>query len=118
MPVIVILKYNIGTRYLKRGINEIGNVANFVENEQIVIDQSFERNHIPICNSFIQIRGSIPIFWYQEAHVYNPKPAIQINYSDPYYLTTKKHISDMLSKYGSNLFLVNLVKSNEKQPRE
>lgn len=31
-------RLHAGTRYLKRGINESGYVANFVENEQILID--------------------------------------------------------------------------------
>ena len=53
-----------GTRYNARGLNNIlgiddyGNVANFVETEQIL----FYKN---ICCGFIQIRGSLPIFWQQ-----------------------------------------------------
>lgn len=45
-----------GTRYLSRGLDDDGNVANFVETEQLLIfrDQVY---------SFVQIRGSVPLFW-------------------------------------------------------
>lgn len=42
-------------RYQRRGINEDGQVANFVETEQIVIFKRDEINHIA---SFVQTRGS------------------------------------------------------------
>jgi hypothetical protein len=45
--------------YLKPGLDENGNVANFVETEQIVFYKS-------ICCSFVQIRGSVPTFWEQQ----------------------------------------------------
>lgn len=48
----------VGTRFQARGINDDGNVANFVETEQILYyDKKF-------C-SFIQIRGTVPLFWEQ-----------------------------------------------------
>nr|XP_057942470.1 synaptojanin-1 isoform X1 [Doryrhamphus excisus] len=47
-----------GTRFNVRGTNDDGQVANFVETEQaIFLDDSV--------SSFIQIRGSIPLFWEQ-----------------------------------------------------
>ena len=51
-----------GTRYLKRGLNEEGKCANFVETEQIVYCHS-SRDDKPVVSSFIQARGSIPLFW-------------------------------------------------------
>ena len=45
-----------GTRYLSRGLDEDGNVANFVETEQLLIYKDF-------IYSFVQIRGSVPLFW-------------------------------------------------------
>uniref|UniRef100_A0AAZ3NX46 phosphoinositide 5-phosphatase n=1 Tax=Oncorhynchus tshawytscha TaxID=74940 RepID=A0AAZ3NX46_ONCTS len=47
-----------GTRFNVRGANDDGQVANFVETEQVIFldDQ---------VSSFIQIRGSIPLFWEQ-----------------------------------------------------
>ena len=65
-----------GTRYLKRGLNERGKVANFVETEQIVYSTSLALANRPSMSSYVQIRGSIPLFWTQEANPINPKPAI------------------------------------------
>ena len=47
-----------GTRFIDRGIDDNGYVANYVETEQILIYQ----NHL---TSFTQIRGSAPIFFKQ-----------------------------------------------------
>ena len=47
-----------GTRYGRRGIDDNGNVANYVESEQI-----FEISDYKI--AFVQIRGSVPAFWEQ-----------------------------------------------------
>jgi hypothetical protein len=44
-----------GMRYQRRGINEAGDVANFVETEQIVV---FERDDEVHVASFVQTRGS------------------------------------------------------------
>lgn len=52
-----------GVRYLRRGIDHEGNVANFVETEQIVYDPNKSFDDKPVFSSFILIRGSIPIFW-------------------------------------------------------
>ncbi|XP_039410413.1 synaptojanin-1 isoform X8 [Corvus cornix cornix] len=47
-----------GTRFNVRGTNDDGHVANFVETEQVIyLDDSV--------SSFIQIRGSVPLFWEQ-----------------------------------------------------
>ncbi|XP_068187032.1 synaptojanin-1 isoform X2 [Antennarius striatus] len=47
-----------GTRFNVRGTNDDGQVANFVETEQVI----FMDDKV---SSFIQIRGSIPLFWEQ-----------------------------------------------------
>jgi len=52
-----------GPRYLKRGLNEEGRVANFVETEQILYSASDSFDDKPCMSSFVQIRGSIPLFW-------------------------------------------------------
>ena len=54
-----------GTRYLRRGINQEGYVANWVEVEQIVIRHSGMTDTLPYMSSFVQVRGSIPFFWSQ-----------------------------------------------------
>lgn len=62
-------------RYLKRGVNEKGRVANDVETEQIVIEDTQDGNPVRI-SSVVQNRGSIPLFWSQETSRLNIKPDI------------------------------------------
>lgn len=47
-----------GTRFSRRGIDDEGDVANYVESEQILKYDDF-------LISFTQIRGSVPLFWQQ-----------------------------------------------------
>jgi hypothetical protein len=49
-----------GTRFNARGFDDDGNVANFVETEQIICYKHS-------IYSFVQIRGSVPIFWEQKS---------------------------------------------------
>lgn len=58
-------RYRAGTRYLRRGVDEDGKVANYVETEQIMIF----RGHMI---SFVQTRGSVPVFWSQPGYKYRP----------------------------------------------
>lgn len=53
-----------------------GNVGNFVEAEQIVVDLNKGGLGNPVCSSFVQVRGSAPIYWFQETKVVTPKPPI------------------------------------------
>lgn len=62
-------------RYLKRGVNEKGRVANDVETEQIVFEDVPEGFPMQI-SSVVQNRGSIPLFWSQETSRLNMKPDI------------------------------------------
>lgn len=62
-------------RYLRRGVNDKGRVANDVETEQIVFEDV--QDGFPIqMSSIIQNRGSIPLFWSQETSRLNIKPDI------------------------------------------
>ncbi|GMT29174.1 hypothetical protein PFISCL1PPCAC_20471, partial [Pristionchus fissidentatus] len=58
-----------GARYLRRGIDDDANVANFVETELLLNNDG---HHV----SFVQVRGSIPVFWTQEGMRYRPPLAI------------------------------------------
>lgn len=62
-------------RYLKRGVNEKGRVANDVETEQIVSEDVPDGHPVQI-SSVVQHRGSIPLFWSQETSRLNIKPDI------------------------------------------
>jgi phosphatidylinositol 3,5-bisphosphate 5-phosphatase len=54
-------------------VNEEGKVANDVETEQIVYEETFGQRQI---SSVVQNRGSIPLFWSQETSKLNLKPDI------------------------------------------
>jgi phosphatidylinositol 3,5-bisphosphate 5-phosphatase len=57
-----------GTRFLKRGTNYNGAVANDVETEQIVWECSSSRNfNFGKFSAFVQRRGSVPLFWSQDS---------------------------------------------------
>lgn len=66
-----------GDRYLKRGVNDRGRVANDVETEQVVVDEESEiGSPSGQISSVVQVRGSIPLFWSQEASRLSAKPDI------------------------------------------
>jgi hypothetical protein len=88
-----------GTRYLKRGVSDRGKVANDVEHEQIIHDESTSPEGV--FSSYLQIRGSIPTFWTQESSVTMPKPPIVLNRVDPTYQATQAHFEDLLKRYSS-----------------
>jgi hypothetical protein len=67
----VIFKY----RFLKRGVNEKGRVANDVETEQIVFEDTPDEIPHQI-SSVVQHRGSIPLIWFQETSRLNIRPDI------------------------------------------
>lgn len=120
-------RFFAGTRYLKRGANDKGYVANEVETEQIVFNTKtstffspFSSAHLYNDNytSFVQHRGSIPLFWTQDALSMATKPPIELNLVDPFYSTAGLHFDRMFQQYGTPVIVLNLVKSKEKIPRE
>lgn len=106
-----------GTRYLKRGVNDRGRVANDVETEQIVLDDEAGSCKGKM-SSVVQMRGSIPLFWSQEASRFSPKPDIILQRYDPTYQATKLHFEDLAKRYGNPIIVLNLIKTVEKRPRE
>uniref|UniRef100_A0A914CEB5 SAC domain-containing protein n=1 Tax=Acrobeloides nanus TaxID=290746 RepID=A0A914CEB5_9BILA len=83
-----------GTRFLKRGTNFIGAVANDVETEQIVWDMfSSPRFDSGKFTSFVQRRGSVPLFWSQDPSTRGVvgKPPIFVDLVEPHALTTAAH---------------------------
>ncbi|CAN6678690.1 unnamed protein product [Malus baccata var. baccata] len=106
-----------GTRYLKRGVNDRGRVANDVETEQIILDEEAGSCKGKM-SSVVQMRGSIPLFWSQEASRFSPKPDIILQRYDPTYQATKLHFEDLTRRYGNPVIVLNLIKTVEKRPRE
>ncbi|KAK9271414.1 hypothetical protein L1049_027004 [Liquidambar formosana] len=105
------------TSYLKRGVNDRGWVANDVETEQIVLDEEAGSCRGKM-SSVVQMRGSIPLFWSQEASRFSPKPDIILQRYDPTYQATKLHFEDLAKRYGNPIIVLNLIKTVEKRPRE
>lgn len=62
-------RFQLGTRFRKRGVDDDGNVANFVETEQII---EYEGHVL----SFVLLRGSIPLYWRQPGIKYRPAPRL------------------------------------------
>ncbi|KAF3505885.1 hypothetical protein F2Q69_00000883 [Brassica cretica] len=110
-------RHNAGTRYLKRGINESGNVANDVETEQIVSEDVPEDNPMQI-SSVVQNRGSIPLFWSQETSRMILKPDIVLSKRDLNYEATRLHFENLVERYGIPIIILNLIKTKERRPRE
>lgn len=67
--IFAVLIFFLGMRYKRRGVDKNGNVANYVETEQLI----HVHNHTL---SFIQTRGSVPVFWSQVGYRYNPRPRL------------------------------------------
>lgn len=108
-------RFFAGTRYLKRGVNDTGKVANDVEVEQIVHE---EGAGLGIFSSYVQVRGSIPIYWTQETSVTLPKPPIVVNRVDPSYVASRQHFVDLFDRYSAPLMVVDLTKQSERRERE
>ncbi|KAJ7184359.1 SacI homology domain-containing protein [Mycena filopes] len=121
-----------GARYLKRGVNDEGNVANEVETEQIVSEalttpfyypsrrdpEQQDRRPSPNYTSYVQYRGSIPIYWTQEPNSMSPRPPIEISVVDPFYTAASRHFDDLFKRYGAPLMILNLIKKREPVARE
>ncbi|EGD78203.1 hypothetical protein PTSG_09081 [Salpingoeca rosetta] len=122
-PIFVTLiarrsRFYAGTRYLKRGTDEKGNPANDVETEQIVHDASTLCHRSGRFTSFLQVRGSVPLYWQQEQNSMKAKRAISIARSDPFASLASMHFERLLHRYGSPVIAFNLVKRLERKPRE
>ncbi|CAL5873255.1 uncharacterized protein PFLUO_LOCUS7524 [Penicillium psychrofluorescens] len=119
-------RFFAGARFLKRGANDLGYVANDVETEQIVSEQTTTSFHSagpilhanPHYTSYVQHRGSIPLYWTQENTGVSPKPDIELNLVDPFYSAAALHFDNLFERYGAPIYVLNLVKSRERTPRE
>ncbi|XP_045780758.1 phosphatidylinositide phosphatase SAC2 isoform X1 [Maniola jurtina] len=103
-------RYQAGTRYNRRGIEPEGKVANYVETEQIVSIICSDSIHRA---SFVQVRGSVPIFWSQPDYKFRPPPRLDKTEEESH-AAFKKHFEDELKMY-KQVCIVNLV---EQQGRE
>lgn len=90
-----------GARYLRRGIDEQSNVANFVETELIL--NIFEHEL-----SFVQCRGSIPVFWSQRGFKYRPPLTINRSLEETREVF-EEHFRRLKAHYDTPLVAVSLV---------
>ncbi|KAI8997241.1 SacI homology domain-containing protein [Pilobolus umbonatus] len=103
-------RHRPGTRYFSRGIDAEGHVSNFVETEQLVLFDGL-KNSKPcegkIELSFVQTRGSIPVYW---AQVINLKytPRLWLGESRKSLAAARAHFDEQIKIYGPQI-LVNLV---------
>ncbi|GMY34839.1 phosphoinositide phosphatase SAC2-like isoform X1 [Fagus crenata] len=99
-----------GTRYLKRGVNRRGRVANDVETEQIVSEDAYEGCTMKI-SSVVQYRGSVPLFWSQNISGF--LAAEQHNYE-----ATRRHFENLFKRYGKPIVILSLLKTRGKKRSE
>lgn len=67
-------RHRAGTRYFSRGLDVKGNVSNFNESEMLVF---VERSPQSLSASYVQIRGSVPVYW-GEVNNLRYKPDLKI----------------------------------------
>lgn len=87
-----------GLRYLRRGVDDEGFTANTVESEQILSDPSWSAGSKTY--SFLQIRGSVPVFFSQSPYSFKPIPQLQHSEESNYRAFTR-HFKFLTDMYGS-----------------
>lgn len=99
-----------GTRFNSRGIDDDGNVSNFVETETVYWYPS------NLCFSYTQIRGSVPIFWEQAPGLLPGQQKIHITRSiEATQPAFDKHFEHLELNYGT-VHILNLL--SESKPGE
>ncbi|XP_022080789.1 phosphatidylinositide phosphatase SAC2-like [Acanthaster planci] len=93
-------KHRAGTRYRRRGIDGTGACANYVETEQII--QTREHSV-----SFVQVRGSMPVFFTQPGIKYKPPPRLEKD-EDETRPACEAHFEEQTALYR-RVVIINLV---------
>ncbi|EJU06333.1 inositol polyphosphate phosphatase [Dacryopinax primogenitus] len=96
-----------GTRFNTRGLDDEGNCANFVETETLFSTDD-------VCLSFVQVRGSVPVFWEQQGvqafgqriQITRPPLAQQPAF--------ERHAAQLVEEYSS-FHVVNLLGQKENE---
>ena len=80
----------------------------------------------PNYTSYVQHRGSIPLYWTQDNTGVSPKPDIErkfclavplidadslVNLVDPFYGAAALHFDNLFERYGAPIYVLNLVKA-------
>lgn len=96
-----------GLRYLRRGIDDEGNTANGVETEQLLSTADWTDGRV---HSFVQTRGSIPLFFTQSPYSLKPVPELQHSEATNF-RAFSRHFEQLSARYGK-MQLVNLVEKH------
>ena len=128
-------RHRAGTRYLTRGIDDQGHVANYNETEQIIVlnddprgiggragGSSMENGKVGGSEglesqvlSYVQTRGSVPVYW-AEVNTLHYTPTLEIRGVETAIDAAKRHFNEQISLYGDN-YLVNLVNQKGREDR-
>ncbi|KAI0256643.1 SacI homology domain-containing protein [Lactifluus subvellereus] len=101
-----------GLRYQRRGIDDEAHVANFVETETIT---RVDRENVTNVFSYVQIRGSIPLFWTQSRAGLNPPPQLSPETTREQNLKAlTRHFKRTLPTYGPHT-IVNLAEQHGRE---
>ncbi|XP_006460370.1 hypothetical protein AGABI2DRAFT_150338 [Agaricus bisporus var. bisporus H97] len=95
-----------GTRFNTRGVDDDGNCANFVETETVFSTDSH-------CISYVQVRGSIPLFWEQQG-LQTFGQRIQITRPHASQPAFERHLAHLMEEYGS-IHAINLLGMKENE---
>ncbi|XP_065317579.1 phosphatidylinositide phosphatase SAC2-like isoform X2 [Gordionus sp. m RMFG-2023] len=99
-------RHRTGTRYNRRGIDEEGNAANYVETEQLIR----VANHVI---SFVMVRGSIPLYWTQGGMKYRPQPTLEKDVNENF-LAFKRHFDREIRIY-KKVVIINLAEQTGRE---
>ncbi|KAF4122575.1 synaptojanin [Geosmithia morbida] len=96
-----------GTRFNARGIDDDGHVANFVETETTFWSPA------GVFFSYVQVRGSVPVFWEQAADLVPGRQKITVTRSpEGTQPALDKHFEELEQTYGA-IHVVNLLSESK-----
>ncbi|EPQ59096.1 DNase I-like protein [Gloeophyllum trabeum ATCC 11539] len=95
-----------GTRFNTRGVDDDGNCANFVETETLFSTDQH-------CFSYVQVRGSIPLFWEQQG-LQTFGQRIQITRPQASQPAFERHFAQLTEEYGA-VHAINLLSTKESE---
>lgn len=96
-------RHRIGARYLRRGIDDDANCANWVETEQLLVTSKY-------ILSYVIVRGSLPVFFQQSPYKLKPTPRV-LRGAEATQKVFNTHFDRIESHYGS-ITAVNLVEAS------
>uniref|UniRef100_A0A0N5BRD1 Phosphatidylinositol-3-phosphatase SAC1 n=1 Tax=Strongyloides papillosus TaxID=174720 RepID=A0A0N5BRD1_STREA len=108
--------HRAGVRFFKRGVDSRGNPANYVETEQILEYDPYGDPNKKQMTSFLQMRGSIPLFWSQKPNLkWAPTPAV--NPTDDQLEGYLTHMQTQYNLYKGKHLLINLVNQKGREKK-